>query len=72
MSIPFIMRNTIQATTTGRNAQAFPQKRINAITFVIDGRGYFGGGSSPNAPGQCFNDFYEYDPIEDVVVRKAI
>jgi N-acetylneuraminic acid mutarotase len=70
VSIPFIMEYDPGNDNWTQRA-SFPQKRTNAITFVIDGRGYFGGGSSPNAPGQCFNDFYEYDPIEDVVVRKA-
>lgn len=69
-SVPYLMEYDPDNNTWTAKA-TFTQKRNNAVVFVIGGRGYFGGGSSPNAPGQSFRDFYEYDPIEDVVVRKA-
>src|SRR4051812_42050015 len=44
-------------------------ERDRAISFSINGKGYFGLGSDPS--GAVFDDLWEYDPIANSWTQKA-
>ncbi len=42
-----------------------------AASFSISGKGYYGVGNAGVATGPYYNDFYEYDPVNDSWTQKA-
>ncbi len=46
-------------------------KRLAAVSFSINGKGYVGTGNSQDGVFIVYDDFWEYDPICDTWTRKA-
>ena len=44
---------------------------FGAASFAIAGKGYYGVGNAGVATGPYYNDFYEYDPVNDSWTQKA-
>jgi N-acetylneuraminic acid mutarotase len=63
--------NTITDEWTERAPFAYGNSpRMNAIAFVVNGKGYVGFGMDNNGNGY-FNDLWEYDPQTDTWVQKS-
>ena len=50
----------------------FPgEARIRAVSFTVDGKAYFGGGSKGSGTENVVKDFWQYDPITNQWAQKA-
>ena len=56
-----------QTNTWTQKSSHGGDKLINAFSFAIDGKGYLGGGMNNGVLNQ---EFWEYDPIDDLWVQK--